>query len=88
VAATATVLPVPETTPSPPHRACPARAEAVLTATVPVVRVPQQVPVARVPVVPVPQQVPVARVPQQVPVARAPVHRAPVVPVETVPLRA
>jgi hypothetical protein len=39
-------------------------------------------------VVPVPQQVPVARVPQQVPVARVPVHRAPVVPVETVPLRA
>ncbi|VII95462.1 hypothetical protein [Arthrobacter sp. DR-2P] len=47
-------------------------------------------PAAPVPAVPAPQQVPVGRVPQQVPVARAPVpvHRAPVVPVATVLLRA
>lgn len=43
VAATASVLPVPATTRLPPPRACPVRVEAVLTATVPVVRAPQQV---------------------------------------------
>jgi hypothetical protein len=82
------VLPVPATTRLPPRRACPARVEAAPTATVPVVRVPQQVPAAPVPAVRVPQQVRAVRVPQQVPVVPVRVHRAPVVPVETVLHRA
>ena len=88
VAATVSVLPARETTRSLPRRACPARVEAVPTATVPVVRVPQQVRVDPVPVVPVPRPALAGLVPQRVPVAPAPVHRAPVVPVETVPPRA
>jgi hypothetical protein len=88
VAATESVLPVPVTTRSLPRRVCPVRVEAVQTATVPVVRVPQQVPVDPVPVVPVPQQAPVGRVPRLAPVVRARVHPVPVVPVETVPPRA
>jgi hypothetical protein len=82
------VLPVRVTTRSLPRRACPVRVEAVPTATVPVVRVPQQVPADPVPVVRVPQQVPVDRVPRLAPAARARVHPVPVVPVETVRLRA
>ena len=88
MAATATGLPARATTRLPPPRACPARVEAVPTATVPVVRVPQQVPVAPVPVVPVPQQVPVGLVPPQVPAAPVRAHRVPAVPVETVLLLA
>ncbi len=83
-----TALPVPATTRLPPPRACPARAEAVPTATVPVVRVPQQAPAAPVPVVRVPQQAPVGPVPPQVPADPVRVHPVPVVPVETVLLRA
>jgi len=75
------------TTRSLPPRACPALV-AVPTANVPVVPVRQPVPVAPVPVVPVLQPVRAVPVPQQVPAARAPVHRVPVVPVETVPLPA
>jgi hypothetical protein len=82
------VLPVPATTRLPPRRACPDRVEAVPTVTVPVGRVPQPVPVVPVPVVRVPQQVRAVPVPQQVPVAPVRVHRAPVVPVETVLLPA
>ncbi len=82
------VLPVRVTTRSLPHRACPVRVEAAPTATVPAVRVPQQVPVDPVPVVPVPQQAPVGRVPRLAPAARARVHPVPVVPVETVLPRA
>lgn len=88
MAATASVLPVPATTRLPPPRACPARVEAVPTATVPVGLVPQPVPVVPVPVGRVPQPVRAVPVPQQVPAARAPVHRAPVAPVETVLLPA
>jgi hypothetical protein len=53
-------------------------------ATVPVVRVPQQVPVAPVRAVPVPLPVQAVPVPQPVPVDPARVHRVPVVQAETV----
>lgn len=82
------MLPVPATTRLPPRRACPARVEAAPTATVPVVRAPQQVPAAPVPVVRVRQQAQAAPVPQPVPVVPVRVHRVPVVPVETVLLPA
>ena len=78
------VLPVRATTRSQPPRACPVRAEAVPTATVPVVRVLQQVPVDRVPAVPARQQAQAVPAPQQVPVDPARVHHAPQGPVETV----
>ncbi|TQJ70088.1 hypothetical protein FBY31_4268 [Arthrobacter sp. SLBN-100] len=84
----ASVLPVRATTRSLLHRACPAPVEAAPTATVPVGPVPQLVPAVPVPVGPVPQPVRAVPVPQQVPVDPARVHRAPVVPAETVPLRA
>ncbi|MDQ0679294.1 transcriptional regulator of nitric oxide reductase [Arthrobacter pascens] len=88
VAATENVLRVRVTTRSLLRKVCPARVEAVPTATVRVVRVPQPVRAAPVRVVRVPQRVPVApvrvvRVQQQVPVARVPRE-----PVETVLLRA
>lgn len=86
--ATGNALPVRATTRSLPPRACPVRAEAVPTATVPVARVPQPVRAVPVPVVRVPQQVRAVPVPQQVPVVPARVHRVPLVPVETVLLRA
>lgn len=86
--ATENALPVRATTRSLPPRACPVRAEAVPTATVPVVRVLQQVPVERVQAVPARQQARAVPVPQQVPVVPARVHRVPLVPVETVLLRA
>jgi hypothetical protein len=88
VAATGNALRVRATTRSLLPRECPARVEAALTATVPVVRVPQQVPVAPVPVVPVPQQVLVVPAPQQVPAAPVPVVPVPQEPVETVLLPA
>jgi len=75
------------TTRSLPPRACPAPV-AVPTANAPVVPVRQPVPVAPVPVVRVQQPVRAVPVPQQVPVVRDPGHRVPVVPVETVLLRA
>ena len=88
MAATENVPRVRVTTRSLRPRACPARVEAVPTATVPVVRVPQPAPAVPVPVVRVPQQVPVA----PVRVLRVPrVHQAlavPRVPAETVLLRA
>lgn len=70
------------------RRACPARVEAVPTATVPVVRARQPVQVAPVRVLRVPRLVPVAPVPQLVQVAPVRVVRVPRVPVETVLLRA
>lgn len=82
------VLPVRATTRSLPPRACPARAEAVPTATVPVVRVLRQVPVDPVPAVPVRQQARVDPVPQQARVDRVLAHRVPLVQVETVLRRA
>ena len=75
------------TTRSLPPRACPALV-AVPTANVPVVPVRQPVPVAPVPVVRVRQPVRAVPVPRQVPAAPARVPRVPVVPVETVLLRA
>jgi len=85
------VLPVRATTRSLPPRACPARVEAVPTATVPVVRVLRQVPVDPVRValaLRVPRVAQVDPVPQQARVDRVRAHRVPLVPVETVLLRA
>jgi hypothetical protein len=88
VAATASVLPVRVTTRLPLRRVCPAPVEAAPTATAPAVPVLQLVRVGPVPVGPVPQPVRAVPVPPQVPVDPARVHRVPVVPVETVLLRA
>jgi hypothetical protein len=84
----ASVLPVRATTRLPRRRACPAPVEAAPTATVPAVPVLQLVRVGPVPADPVPQPVRAVPVPPQVPVDPARVHRAPAVPVETVPPRA
>jgi hypothetical protein len=92
VAATENVLRVRVTTRSLLRRVCPARAEAVPTETVRVVRVPQPVRAAPVRVVRVPQRVPVAPVRValvvRVPRVPVPVARVPQEPVETVLLRA
>jgi transcriptional regulator of nitric oxide reductase len=82
------VLRVRVTTRSHPRRACPARVEAVPTATVRVVRAPQPVQVAPVRVLRVPRLVQVAPVPQLAQVDPVRVARVPRVPVETARLRA